>query len=178
VLSPEGAKTLDPRLGSLALSGGHISDLFALNWRALASTLTLLGGMNPGTGALWMTDVAHHHVAVAVVFLLAGHLYRTQFAVGTRLTSILASHRASFTNSWHSQLALNLGILGTTSILTGHLLLAFPAYPFLALDWGAALSLFTHHAWIGGFFIVGSGAHAAHPVPNSGGALHLPACSS
>ena len=28
-------------------------------------------------------------------------------------------------------------------------------------DGAAALSLFTHHAWIGGFFIVGSGAHAA-----------------
>jgi len=45
--------------------------------------------------------------------------------------------------------------------MTGHLLTAFPAYPYLATDGPAALSLFTHHAWIGGFFIVGSGAHAA-----------------
>jgi photosystem I P700 chlorophyll a apoprotein A1 len=29
------------------------------------------------------------------------------------------------------------------------------------MDWAAELSLFTHHAWIGGFFIVGSGSHAA-----------------
>jgi hypothetical protein len=53
----------------------------------------------------------------------------------------------------------NLGYLGT--IITGHLLTAYPAYPYLGLDGAAALSLFTHHAWIGGFFIVGSGAHAA-----------------
>ena len=58
-------------------------------------------------------------------------------------------------------LAINLGFLGTASIITGHLLTAFPAYPYLATDGPAALSLFTHHAWIGGFFIVGSGAHAA-----------------
>ena len=32
-----------------------------------------------------------------------------------------------------------------------------PAYPYLATDGPAALSLFTHHAWIGGFFIVGTG---------------------
>jgi photosystem I P700 chlorophyll a apoprotein A1 len=59
------------------------------------------------------------------------------------------------------QLAINLGFLGTASIITGHLLTAYPAYPYLGLDGAAALSLFTHHAWIGGFFIVGSGAHAA-----------------
>ena len=35
-----------------------------------------------------------------------------------------------------------------------------PAYPFLASDYPSLLSLFTHHQWIGGFFIVGAGAHA------------------
>ena len=30
--------------------------------------------------------------------------------------------------------------------ITGHLLTAFPAYPYLGLDGPAALSLFTHHA--------------------------------
>jgi photosystem I P700 chlorophyll a apoprotein A1 len=158
---PEAGKVLDPKLAPLLLGGGTLSDVFTLNWQGLSHGLTLLGGLNPSTGSLWLTDVAHHHVAVAVVFLLAGHLYRTQFSVGTRLTNLLSAHGATFTNSWHAQLAINLGILGTVSILTGHLLIAFPAYPFLAMDWAAALSLFTHHAWIGGFFIVGSGAHAA-----------------
>ena len=158
---PEGGKTLDPALSSLLLSGGTFSDVFTLNWTGLTGLLTLFGGLNPSTGSLWLTDIAHHHLAVAVTFLVAGHLYRTQFSVGTRLTSLLASHRATFVNTWHAQLAINLGFLGTASIITGHLLTAFPAYPYLGLDGPAAISLFTHHAWFGGFFIVGSGAHAA-----------------
>ncbi len=36
-----------------------------------------------------------------------------------------------------------------------------PPYPYLATDYGSQLSLFTHHTWIGGFCIVGAGAHAA-----------------
>ena len=64
-------------------------------------------------------------------------------------------------DSWHAQLSINLGILGTASILFAHLGLGLPSYPFLAMDWSTQLSLFTHHAWIGGFLIVGSGSHAA-----------------
>jgi photosystem I P700 chlorophyll a apoprotein A1 len=38
---------------------------------------------------------------------------------------------------------------------------SMPPYPYLATDYGTQLSLFTHHNWIGGFCIVGAGAHAA-----------------
>jgi photosystem I P700 chlorophyll a apoprotein A1 len=38
---------------------------------------------------------------------------------------------------------------------------AMPPYPYLATDYPTQLSLFTHHMWIGGFLIVGAGAHAA-----------------
>jgi photosystem I P700 chlorophyll a apoprotein A1 len=34
-------------------------------------------------------------------------------------------------------------------------------YPYLAIDYGTQLSLFTHHMWIGGFIIVGVATHAA-----------------
>jgi photosystem I P700 chlorophyll a apoprotein A1 len=38
---------------------------------------------------------------------------------------------------------------------------AMPPYPYLATDYATALSIFTHHMWIGGFLIVGGAAHAA-----------------
>jgi photosystem I P700 chlorophyll a apoprotein A1 len=38
---------------------------------------------------------------------------------------------------------------------------AMPPYPYIATDYPTQLSLFTHHMWIGGFLIVGAGAHAA-----------------
>jgi photosystem I P700 chlorophyll a apoprotein A1 len=33
------------------------------------------GGLDPVTGGLWLTDIAHHHLAIAILFLIAGHMY-------------------------------------------------------------------------------------------------------
>jgi photosystem I P700 chlorophyll a apoprotein A1 len=38
---------------------------------------------------------------------------------------------------------------------------AMPPYPYIATDYPTQLCLFTHHMWIGGFLIVGAGAHGA-----------------
>ena len=65
------------------------------------------------------------------------------------------------TTSWHAQLALNLALFGSLSIIVAHHMYAMPAYPYIATDYGTSLSLFTHHTWIGGFCIVGAAAHAA-----------------
>ena len=37
--------------------------------------------------------------------------------------------------SWHLQLALHLAMLGSVSVWFGHLLVALPAYPYLATDY-------------------------------------------
>jgi photosystem I P700 chlorophyll a apoprotein A1 len=117
--------------------------------------------MNPATSSLYLSDIIHHHLACGVVFLVAGHLYRTQFGIGLSLSELLTAHKTQAVTSWHFQLSINLAILGTGSILAGHLLTALPAYAYLRYDWSTGLSLFVHHAWIGGFFIVGAGAHGA-----------------
>ena len=33
-------------------------------------TKGLVGGFNPTTQSLWLTDIAHHHLAIAVVFIV------------------------------------------------------------------------------------------------------------
>ena len=33
--------------------------------------LTFLGGFHPQTQSLWLTDMAHHHLAIAVIFILS-----------------------------------------------------------------------------------------------------------
>ena len=146
---------------SIGSAGYGAVHLFGLEWWELTSVLTAFGGTNPTTGSLWLTDVAHHHLALGVVALVAGHMYKTQFQIGTTFSGILRSHHTTFMSSWHAQLAINLGTLGTGSLLLAHLALALPTYAYLAMDWSTELSLFTHHAWIGGFCIVGAGAHAA-----------------
>ncbi len=128
---------------------------------ALSSGLTTIGGIDPVTECLWQTDVAHHHLAIGVVFILAGHLYKTDFGLGVAVADILASHQMGLFNSWHLQLALALAMQGSLSVWFGHLLVTLPAYPFLVTDYATVLSLFTHHQWIGGFFIVGGAAHAS-----------------
>eukprot|EP00970_Alexandrium_tamarense_P020251 scaffold15032_cov1338-Alexandrium_tamarense.AAC.2 len=37
--------------------------------------------------------MAHHHLAIAVVFIVAGHMYRTNFGIGHNMKEILDAHR-------------------------------------------------------------------------------------
>eukprot|EP00984_Skeletonema_dohrnii_P036371 scaffold37271_cov2365-Skeletonema_dohrnii-CCMP3373.AAC.2 len=51
------------------------------------------GGFHPQTQSLWLSDIAHHHLAIAVVFIVAGHMYRTNFGIGHNMKEILDAHR-------------------------------------------------------------------------------------
>ncbi|KAL0644930.1 hypothetical protein Bca4012_043220 [Brassica carinata] len=146
---------------------------FTLNWSKYSDFLTFRGGLDPVTGGLWLTDTAHHHLAIAILFLIAGHMYRTNWGIGHGLKDILEAHKGPFTGqghkglyeilttSWHAQLSLNLAMLGSLTIVVAHHMYSMPPYPYLATDYATQLSLFTHHMWIGGFLIVGAAAHAA-----------------
>ena len=150
-----------------------LAPFWTLNWGQYADFLTFKGGLNPVTGGLWLTDTAHHHLALAVLFIVAGHQYRTNWGIGHSIKEILENHKGPFTGeghkglyenlttSWHAQLAVNLAMVGSLSILVAHHMYAMPPYPYLGTDYATALSIFTHHMWVGGFFILGAGAHAS-----------------
>jgi photosystem I P700 chlorophyll a apoprotein A1 len=145
---------------------------FTLNWSEYSDFLTFKGGLNPVTGGLWLSDTAHHHLALAVLFIIAGHMYRTNWGIGHSMKEILEAHKGPFTGeghkglyeilttSWHAQLSINLAMLGSLSIIVAHHMYAMPAYPYIATDYPTQLSIFTHHMWIGAFCIVGAAAHA------------------
>jgi photosystem I P700 chlorophyll a apoprotein A1 len=150
-----------------------LTPFFTLNWGVYSDFLTFKGGLNPVTGGLWLSDTAHHHLAIAVLFIIAGHMYRTNWGIGHSMKELLEGHKGPFTGeghkglyeilttSWHAQLAINLALLGSLTIIVAHHMYAMPPYPYIATDYGTQLSIFTHHVWIGGFLIVGAGAHAA-----------------
>lgn len=150
-----------------------ILPFFTLNWNEYSDFLTFKGGLNPVTGGLWLSDTAHHHLALAVLFLVSGHMYRTNWGIGHSMKEILEAHKGPFTGeghkglyeilttSWHAQLAINLAMMGSLSIIVAHHMYAMPPYPYIATDYPTQISLFTHHMWIGGFCIVGAGAHAS-----------------
>ena len=98
------------------------------------------------------------------------------FGIGHSLKEILDNHAGDpilfpapnghkgiyefLANSWHAQLAINLAMVGSLSIIISHHMYAMPPYPYLSVDYPTVLGLFTHHMWIGGLFIVGAAAHA------------------
>ncbi|MFN5471984.1 MAG: photosystem I core protein PsaA [Pseudanabaena sp.] len=149
-----------------------VTPFFTLNWGAYADFLTFKGGLNPQTGSLWLTDQAHHHLAIATLFIIAGHMYRTNWGIGHSMKEILEAHKGPLTgeghkglyeiltSSWHAQLAVNLALMGSLSIIVAQHMYAMPAYPYIATDYATQVSLFTHHMWIGGFLVCGAAAHA------------------
>jgi photosystem I P700 chlorophyll a apoprotein A1 len=152
--------------------GKGLTPFFTGNWGEYSDFLTFKGGLNPVTGGLWLSDIAHHHLAISVLFLFAGHMYRTNWGIGHSMKEILEAHKGPFTGnghtglyeilttSWHAQLAINLAMLGSLTIIVAHHMYAMPPYPYLATDYPTQLCLFTHHMWIGAFCIVGGAAHA------------------
>jgi len=150
-----------------------LTPFWTLNWGQYADFLTFKGGLNPVNGGLWLTDTAHHHLALAVLFIIAGHMYRTNWGIGHSIKEILENHKGPFTGdghkglyenlttSWHAQLAVNLAMLGSVTIIVAHHMYAMPPYPYIGVDYATQLSIFTHHMWIGAFFIVGGAAHAS-----------------
>jgi photosystem I P700 chlorophyll a apoprotein A1 len=154
-----------------------VGAFFSGNWAAYSDFLTFKGGLNPVTGSLWMTDIAHHHVAIAVLFIVAGHMYRTNWGIGHSIKEIHEGQKGDpllfpatnghdglyefMTTSWHAQLGINLALLGSLSIIVAQHMYAMPPYAYMAIDYPTQIGVFTHHIWIGGFLIVGAGAHAA-----------------
>jgi len=47
-----------------------LAPFFGLDWNEYSDFLTFKGGLNPVTGGLWLSDIAHHHLAIAVYLLL------------------------------------------------------------------------------------------------------------
>ncbi len=153
-------------------TAGH---LFGTSTGAGTAILTFLGGFHPQTEALWLTDIAHHHLAIAVLFIVAGHMYRTNFGIGHSMKEIMDAHRPpsgklgdghkgmydTYNNSLHFQLGWHLACLGVVTSLVAQHMYSMPSYAFIAKDFTTQAALFTHHEYIAGFLMVGAFAHGA-----------------
>ena len=151
------------------------SHIFGTATGSGSAILTFLGGFHPQTESLWLTDMAHHHLAIAVIFIIAGHMYRTNFGIGHSIKEILNAHKPpggglgeghkglydTLNNSLHFQLALALASLGVVTSLVAQHMYALPPYAFMAKDYTTMAALYTHHQYIAGFIMVGAFAHGA-----------------
>ena len=166
--------------------------LFNTSTGAGTAILTFLGGFHPQTQSLWLTDIAHHHLAIAVVFIVAGHMYRTNFGIGHSMREILDAHTPpagglgtghkglydTVNNSLHMQLGLALASTGVVVSLVAQHMYSLPSYAFIAQDFTTQAALYVHHQYIAGFIMCGAFAHGAiffvrdyDPVQNQGNVL-------
>jgi photosystem I P700 chlorophyll a apoprotein A2 len=107
------------------------SHVFGTNRGAGEAILTFLGGFHPNAKSLFLGDIAHHHLAFAVLCIVRGHIYRTKFDIGHSLRAILDSHVSpsgrlgsghrhlyfTVNDSLHFQLGLALASVGRLSSL-------------------------------------------------------------
>ena len=164
--------------GVYAQNPDTASHIFGTAEGSGTAILTFLGGFHPQTESLWLTDMAHHHLAIAVIFIVAGHMYRTNFGIGHSIKEILNAHTPpsgtpgdlgeghkglydTLNNSLHFQLALALASLGVVTSLVAQHMYALPPYAFMARDYTTQAALYTHHQYIAGFIMVGAFAHGS-----------------
>ncbi|WP_205370343.1 photosystem I core protein PsaB [Thermoleptolyngbya sp. PKUAC-SCTB121] len=183
--------------GVYAENPDGLNHVFSTGEGSGTAILTFLGGFNPQTESLWLTDIAHHHLAIAVIFIIAGHMYRTNFGIGHSIKEMLNSkagllskssegqfnlpHQGLYetmNNSLHFQLAFALAALGVITSLVAQHMYAMPPYAFIAKDHTTMAALYTHHQYIAGFIMVGAFAHGAiflvrdyDPAQNKGNVL-------
>jgi photosystem I P700 chlorophyll a apoprotein A2 len=119
-------------------------------------------------------------LAIAVLFIVAGHMYRTNFGIGHDMKEIMDAHNPptgtpfggwigeghkgmydTYNNSLHFQLGWHLACLGVVTSLVAQHMYSLPSYAFIAKDYTTQAALYTHHQYIAGFLMVGAFAHGA-----------------
>ncbi|KAK8278888.1 hypothetical protein V6Z11_D09G072600 [Gossypium hirsutum] len=141
----------------------HFSGLFkvsSLAWTGHLVHVAILGSRGeyvrwnnfldvlPHPQGLWLIDIAHHHLAIVILFLIAGHMYRTNFGIGHNIKDLLDAHIPpggrlrqghkglydTINNSIHFQLGLSLAFLGVITSLVAQHMYSLPANAFIAQD--------------------------------------------
>jgi len=164
--------------GVYAQNPDTAQQVFNTSQGAGTAILTFLGGFHPQTESLWLTDIAHHHLAIGCIFVIAGHMYRTNFGIGHSIREILDAHNPpkgtpgdlgaghkglydTINNSLHFQLGLALASLGVVTSLVAQHMYSLPSYAFIARDYTTQAALYTHHQYIAIFLMCGAFAHGA-----------------
>jgi photosystem I P700 chlorophyll a apoprotein A2 len=166
--------------GVYAQNPDSLGQVFGSAEGAGTAILTFLGGFHPQSGALWLTDNAHHHLAIGVLLVIAGHMYRTNFGIGHSMKEIMKVHRPpegtpfggmigaghegiydTYNESLHFQLGWHLACLGVLTSLVAQHMYSMPSSAFIARDFTTQAALYTHHQYIAIFLMCGAFAHGA-----------------
>ena len=133
--------------------------------RSIYTYLTFFGGLKSNTTSLYLTDIAHHHLAIGIISIFIAHLYSSfRKAIGTYIRDTLYTstkpHSTSY-DSLHKALSLILAsCTALTSTTTQHIYSLTP-YFYLSYDHTKHSFIYVHHTQIASFLSIGSHAHTA-----------------
>lgn len=128
--------------------------------------LSFFGGLKSETQSLYLSDISHHHLAIGVVFIVAGHLYQSLYeGFGHRVRDILfvsgttGNVITQLLKSQQLNLSLALLFLGfATSMVAQHI---YALLPYVYLSYITSVALYCHHQYIASFLMMGGLIHAS-----------------
>jgi photosystem I P700 chlorophyll a apoprotein A2 len=153
----------------------HLEAFYTGHWSRYGSTiLTFLGGLRSDTSSLHLTDIAHHHLAIALLFLwqggVSGSIYKAFCSSSTFLQSSASLYPiVRSRKSLDLHLSLGLAIASIAASGVGNLVATLSPYPYLSMDILASSALCFHHSSIASSLMIGSFAHAGIFLVRDGG---------
>jgi photosystem I P700 chlorophyll a apoprotein A2 len=128
--------------------------------------ITFLGGLKSNTISLYLTDIAHHHLAVGILFVWASHLYLSFYKgfghrIGDVFVNLFGNGLMIRPLGKSVQLQLSLALAGScliTSVLGQQMYSLTPYH--LSYDYIRTVALYLHHSWIASFLMMATFAHA------------------
>jgi photosystem I P700 chlorophyll a apoprotein A2 len=145
-----------------ALNPDSANHIFGTSEGAGTAMLTFLGSFHPQTNSLWLTDIAHHHLAIGILaLLLSTYRFSKHIFYFHHGFKPIRGLNVTWTTSLHFQLGLALGALGVITSLVAQHMYALPPYAFISSNHVTMIDLYVHHQYIAGFIMVGAFAHGA-----------------
>ena len=125
-------------------------------------TLTFFGGLKSNTISLYLTDIAHHHLGVGILFVVSTDLYCAVAPNWWPLPESAQKHK-TLTGLALNQLHLQLSLVHTaagymTSVVSQHIYSLLP-YQYLSYDYITTLALHIHHQYIASFLMMALMSH-------------------
>ncbi len=136
------------------------------------SLLTFIGSLSSTSNSLQLTDIVHHHLAIGIIAIWSGHMYRSIVSgLGNRMREITHASSSSNTGQYSSllvassgyelELCISLSGLGVVTSVVAQHLYSLPAYIYLASEYTTVIGIYVHHQWIGSILMLGSLTHAS-----------------
>lgn len=122
--------------------------IFSSHINAGQAILTFSSSLKQDTYSLHLSDIAHHHLALAVLISISFILYTTAYK--TDILHTLQHVNSQFT-SLHFQLSYSASFLSVCCQLLAQHIYSLAPYPYLSYDYVSTVTHYVHHSWIASF---------------------------